>query len=31
VLETGKVALSGTPQELLSNPRVMEAYLGTPV
>ena len=31
VLETGKVAFSGTPQELLSNPRVMEAYLGTPV
>jgi branched-chain amino acid transport system ATP-binding protein len=31
VLETGKIALSGTPQELLSNPRVMEAYLGTPV
>jgi branched-chain amino acid transport system ATP-binding protein len=30
VLETGKVAISGTPNELLSNPRVMEAYLGTP-
>lgn len=31
VLETGKIALSGTPQELLSNPRVMEAYLGSSV
>ena len=31
VLETGRITLSGTPQELASNPRVMEAYLGTPV
>lgn len=31
VLETGRVAISGTPHELSSNPRVMEAYLGTPV
>lgn len=30
VLETGRIALSGAPQELASNPRVMEAYLGTP-
>jgi ABC-type branched-subunit amino acid transport system ATPase component len=30
VLETGRIALSGTPQELAANPRVMEAYLGTP-
>lgn len=30
VLETGKIALSGAPQELASNPRVMDAYLGTP-
>ncbi len=28
VLETGTVALSGTGQELLGNPRVREAYLG---
>jgi branched-chain amino acid transport system ATP-binding protein len=30
VLETGKIALSGTSRELAANPRVMEAYLGTP-
>jgi branched-chain amino acid transport system ATP-binding protein len=30
VLETGTIALSGTSQELTSNPRVMEAYLGMP-
>jgi branched-chain amino acid transport system ATP-binding protein len=30
VLETGKIALTGAPQELAANPRVMEAYLGTP-
>jgi len=30
VLETGRIALSGSPQELASNPRVMDAYLGTP-
>ncbi len=28
VLETGAIALSGTGQELLGNPRVKEAYLG---
>jgi branched-chain amino acid transport system ATP-binding protein len=28
VLETGTVALSGTAQELLGNPRIKEAYLG---
>ncbi len=28
VLETGTIALSGTGQELLGNPRVKEAYLG---
>lgn len=28
VLETGRIAISGTPQELATNPRVMEAYLG---
>lgn len=31
VLETGRIALSGTSQELAANPRIMEAYLGTPV
>ena len=30
VLETGTIALTGAPQELAKNPRVMEAYLGTP-
>jgi branched-chain amino acid transport system ATP-binding protein len=30
VLETGRIALTGAPQELAKNPRVMEAYLGTP-
>jgi len=30
VLETGRIAISGTSQELVSNPRVMEAYLGSP-
>jgi branched-chain amino acid transport system ATP-binding protein len=30
VLETGRIAVSGTPQELATNPRVMEAYLGSP-
>jgi branched-chain amino acid transport system ATP-binding protein len=30
VLETGTIALTGTSKELASNPRVMEAYLGTP-
>ncbi len=28
VLETGRIVLSGTGQELLSNPQVMKAYLG---
>ncbi|MFP4564289.1 MAG: ABC transporter ATP-binding protein, partial [Spirochaetia bacterium] len=28
VLETGSVALSGTSQELLNDPKVREAYLG---
>jgi branched-chain amino acid transport system ATP-binding protein len=28
VLETGTIALSGTGQELLGDPRVKEAYLG---
>ena len=28
VLETGAIALSGTGQELMGNPRVKEAYLG---
>ncbi len=28
VLDVGKIALSGTSQELLSNPKVQEAYLG---
>jgi branched-chain amino acid transport system ATP-binding protein len=31
VLENGRVALSGTSQELSANPRVMDAYLGTGV
>lgn len=31
VLETGRIALSGTSEELAANPRVMEAYLGTSV
>ena len=29
VLETGWIAISGTAQELATNPRVMEAYLGS--
>jgi branched-chain amino acid transport system ATP-binding protein len=29
VLESGRIALSGTAAELAANPRVMEAYLGT--
>jgi branched-chain amino acid transport system ATP-binding protein len=29
VLENGKIALSGTAAEVASNPRVIEAYLGT--
>ena len=29
VLETGAVVLAGTGQELLGNPRVKEAYLGS--
>ncbi|GLI19823.1 hypothetical protein TSYNTROPHJE_16360 [Tepidanaerobacter syntrophicus] len=28
VLETGRIVLSGTGKELLSNPAVQEAYLG---
>ena len=28
VLETGTIALSGTGQELMGNPKVKEAYLG---
>ena len=28
VLETGRIVLSGTGQELLNNPQVMQAYLG---
>jgi branched-chain amino acid transport system ATP-binding protein len=28
VLDTGKIALSGTPEELRANPRILEAYLG---
>ncbi|MGE5138265.1 MAG: ABC transporter ATP-binding protein [Rudaea sp.] len=28
VLETGKVTISGSPEELLGNPKVREAYLG---
>ncbi len=31
VLETGKIALSGSAEELKANPRVLEAYLGTSV
>ena len=31
VLENGRFAVSGTAKELAANPRVMEAYLGTPV
>jgi ABC-type branched-subunit amino acid transport system ATPase component len=27
-LETGRIILSGTGQDLLANPRVKEAYLG---
>jgi branched-chain amino acid transport system ATP-binding protein len=30
VLENGRIALSGTSKELAANPRVMEAYLGSP-
>jgi branched-chain amino acid transport system ATP-binding protein len=30
VLETGQIAISGTSQQLATNPRVMEAYLGSP-
>ena len=30
VLETGTITLTGAPQDLAKNPRVMEAYLGTP-
>jgi branched-chain amino acid transport system ATP-binding protein len=30
VLETGAIALTGTPKDLAVNPRVMQAYLGTP-
>jgi ABC-type branched-subunit amino acid transport system ATPase component len=30
VLETGTIALTGAPKDLAANPRVMEAYLGTP-
>jgi branched-chain amino acid transport system ATP-binding protein len=29
VLETGKIVLEGSGQELLNNPRVKEAYLGS--
>ena len=29
VLENGMIALSGTSAEVASNPRVIEAYLGT--
>ena len=29
VLENGRIAISGTSQELATNPRVMEAYLGS--
>ena len=29
VLETGRITLAGTGQELLGDPRVKEAYLGT--
>ncbi len=28
VLETGRIVLAGTGQELLHNPQVMKAYLG---
>ena len=28
VLETGRIVLTGTGQELLHNPQVMQAYLG---
>jgi len=28
VLETGRIVLSGTGQELMHNPQVMQAYLG---
>jgi len=28
VLETGKIAVSGTPEELIKNPKVKQAYLG---
>ena len=28
VLETGRIVLTGTGQELLANPRVQSAYLG---
>ena len=28
VLETGRIVLSGTGQELLNDPEVMKAYLG---
>jgi branched-chain amino acid transport system ATP-binding protein len=31
VMENGRIVLEGTPQELTSEPRLMEAYLGTPV
>ncbi len=31
VLDTGRIALSGTPEELAANPRVLEAYLGAAV
>jgi branched-chain amino acid transport system ATP-binding protein len=30
VLETGAIALTGAPKDLAANPRVMQAYLGTP-
>ena len=31
VLETGKITISGTSEELTANPRVMEAYLGASI